>query len=359
MTVPGAAPWLMAALLARIPEMPRAGNDPFSARPCPAARAAHFRYWTVAQPERVGVMMLDLDHGDPYGWLLEGMTLPPAFIIHHLNNGHSQQGWVLRDPIRRDKRRPERRFYDDVRADMTSAAQADAAFHGLALCSAPLGLEHGRLLEVVRPELTDLHELRAHVARPTSNAREVERLARHFMHDPGAGRNPALFEALRHVGYQGVREYLSRAQREAALSRLAVVENARFSVPLPMREVGVIIRSVLDWTDTHADELRGTKPATGRRGATYRLPGAARNCDRQAAQRVALTDEERAANLAASGRATGNYRREVTRARIRAAVTMIQGQGHPVTVAAIMTATGLSRRTVQSHGDLYRLSPGT
>lgn len=337
--------WLLATLRPRVPERPRAGDNGWTARQCEFDAAAQSKLWTVAQRDRIGVLMIDLDHDDPYGYLLRGESIPPAFIIHHVDNGHSQHGWLLRDPVKRLKRSPERKYFDDVRADLMAVTRADTSFHQMSLCSAPLSAHHGRMLEIVAPEVVELADIGERLTRP----QVVPAVRTRF--DASAGRNANMFDSLRHVDYSNVRDHMAEGARRLALMRASEVLQRTYVQPLPAAEVSGIIRSIMRWSDTHAHELRGISPRSNKKAA-YRLPDAARNADRQAEHRITLTEAQQRANMAASGVATAAHRREATRGRLRAAVGILQHQGQPVTVAALVAVSGLSRRVIYKHADL-------
>lgn len=291
-----------------------------------------------------GLLLVDADHTDPYGPVLEGRAPSPLLWVHNLTSGHSQPRYAIRQPLT-DADGPALPFWRDLARDLAAVWGGDLRFTG-PLVRGEFGPDH--LAEAGRVEAYSLAELRAMLPRTPRADRERERL------DAAAGRNCATFDALRLDAYAELRRDPSGSSLETYLSVRAEQINGQFAQPLRAAELRGIVRSIYRWCMAHRDEIARRAP---RKAA--KLPGANRASQTPAHERESLPAAQQRANMQAGQRIGADSRREATRARLRVAVAALKRQGQPVTAPALVAATGLSRRVLYDHPDLWRENADT
>lgn len=342
---PGLISQVRRELLARAPQKNRAGPEPWDCELLSPGYAITQRYWTPNQKNMIGTLMFDIDHTDPYGPLLTGTVPLPTFLTHHLANGHAQAGYILRHPV--DLQKPnETEFLDDVRQRMVTLWDADPAFTG-PLCSGPLAVEYGRVIEVIRPEPVLLRDLAEHLPR-IGKPKTVQH---------GEGRQRTIFETLRFEAYDLVKANVTDQRLWTHLEQLAAQLNGQFDVPLTEREIDRNVKNVALWV-TRPENIRilqgNAAPSKDNQGRKRQaLAGANRSNRKLSAQREPLPPEQQRANMSAGGALARAAVQEANRNALKAAVTLLQEQGQPVTVAMLQARTRLSRRTIYNLQDLW------
>lgn len=325
----------------RTPPACRAGPTPTQCRPMKPAAALEQRYRSAWARDMRGLIVVDVDHDDPYGPVLEGRAPPPLLWVHNLDSGHSQPRYAIRAPLDgRDG--PALDFLRDLTRDLAAVWGADIRFTG-PLVRGEFG--PGHLAESGRVQAHSLAELRAMLpATPRADQARAD-------FDAAAGRNCAAFDTLRLDAYDELRRQPSGDTLQAFLTIRAEQVNAQFLHPMRAAEVAGIVRSIYRWCMAHREEL--TRRAS-RKAA--KLPGANRLRDRPAQERESLPAAQQRANMQAGQRIAADSRREATRARLRVAVAALERQGQPITAAVLVKLTGLSRRTLYDHADLWRVA---
>jgi hypothetical protein len=95
----------------------------------------------------------------------------------------------------------------------------------------------------------------------------------------GLGRNCTIFEDLRHIAYAEVlrfkREARPIAEFAAWLQKLALGMNAAFPIPLGIREIACIVKSIATWTwrKYSPEQFSQIQSARGKRGVESRWAG--------------------------------------------------------------------------------------
>lgn len=331
---------LREALLSRAPQWALCGSVPEQAAREESRRPAEYaleqRYCQLNPRGRLGIIVVDLDHHHGPDTL---DAPPPTYSILNPASGHQQAGYVLADPVARSgrARRDIIQLADDVTRHLTRQLQGDPQFVGL-LSRGPFHPEH--VTRLIGGRLWTLRDLLQYLPPvPTTLTRREAAVAL----DGSAveGRNCAAFEALRHVAYrlraQGVTGQQLVAQVQAAgddLNREVFSHHA--AGPLSPRELAGIAGSICRWTHSH-----------------YRSPTGSARSRIHSRDRDELEPEEARAQIRAGQAAGAATRREATRAEIRAAVVTLTSQGQPVTAKTLMLVTGLSKRTVFNHSDVW------
>lgn len=329
----------VAWLTSRVPVACRAGDALDACTEMDPRRAMQQRYRAAWTDTSIGVLVVDVDHDDPYGAVLAGRVPPPLVWVHNTITGHSQPRYILRAPLS-GRNGNAGGLLDDTRLALAAAWEGDTAFRG-PMVRGEFHPEHQT--ELGRLQAYSLTELRAELPATPRADRVLNDL------HAAAGRNCALFDALRLEAYAELRRAPSGATLLAYVEHRAEQMNGTFAKPLRVQELRYITKSIHRWCMRHRDELLRRAP---RKAA--RLPGAARNCDRLPADRVTLSETEQRANMQSGQQLAADSRREATRGRIRVAVAALRRQQATVSTAAVVTATGLSRATVKRHRDLLR-----
>ena len=327
--------------------MPLAGETPPQAmlQRLPRDEAMEARYWQPNPRARLGIIVCDCNREDPLDAVLAGRAPAPSAVVHNTASGHSHALYVLANPVSAGPRSRQApiALLNAVWSGLETALSADTAYTKI-LSRGPFAPGHE--LEAVRAEPWRLHDLAAAVPLPRRGG-VVPPAAR----DCTDGRNVTLFRRLReelrgwtsrHPDAEGLRAELEVV---AALFQ-AELDGSHPEGRLPASEVRATVESV--WKYGAAN--RHTQPR--------RPPQVAGAVDRSqiwSGDRPPVApDAIQKAMQAAAGQLTAARRREATRAAICGALAVLQRGGQPITLAALGAITGLSRRTLQHHSDLFR-----
>ncbi len=186
-------------------------------------------------------MVFDLDHPDSW-FEPERRGLPsPNFYAVNRKNGHAHIGYLLTVPVgcsAKSHREPVRLF-EDVERGFARRLGADPAYNGL-ICKNPL--HSAWETDWAASGTYDLLRLNDYLDR-----KDKLKVAA----PSSIGRNCAVFDAIRKVGYRQVLKFKKdgRSLNDFAtyLSGLAVSVNAEFPFPLWQVELNGIVKSVARW----------------------------------------------------------------------------------------------------------------
>jgi Replicase family/Primase C terminal 1 (PriCT-1) len=312
----------------------------------PRAEAARLTYWQPNPRGRLGVLVLDDDQDAAIAATVRGTIPAPTALVHNPVTGHSHALYALADPPGRGGRSSQAamRYAEAIWDALTLALGADLGYTRH-LSRAPLAAEHE--LEVISGRAYELRELARGLALPSRADMAAARLGH-------CGRNSTLFQALRAELPGWVQRHQTPAGLLTALQLAAerfqmLLHHAHADGRLPAGEVAATVRSVYRYGVAHRHASPSRAP---------QLPGALdRSQLHSTARPPAAPVEVQRTRQADAGAMTASRRREVTRARLRAGVETLQRQGVPVTAAALVAVTGLSRAVLYKHKDLWQLTP--
>lgn len=223
-------------------------------------KALGMRYIETAPLTVCNLLVADLDQVeyDNAVWHVQdrvydnGEVLPePNFVTVNRNTGHAHVAWWLSVPATSLRTRS---FADDVRRKLTGRLGADDFYTGQVMRNP---LHEGQETSWMREDPYSLSSLADHfTARPSATDRRKRKAA----HDPGEGRNVALFDRLRDYAYTWWRAAhdTGYAWFELGVEERARELNMELEVPLPHSEVRSIARSVSRWvwSNFNADKFR-------------------------------------------------------------------------------------------------------
>ena len=203
--------------------------------------AAQKRHIQPNEDFRWSWMVFDLDQPDSW-FQPEKVGMPtPNFYAVNRNNGHAHIGYLLAVPVgcsAKSHREPIRLF-EDVERGFARRLGADPAYNGL-ICKNPLhpawetDWSASGSYDLLR--LNDYLERKDKVKIPVHTS---------------IGRNCAIFDAIRKVGYRQVLKFKKEGRNLADFSTylagLAATVNAEFPFPLWKVEVEGIVKSVSRW----------------------------------------------------------------------------------------------------------------
>jgi len=176
---------------------------------------------------------------------------PPQIIIKNPTNGHAHYLYRLTTPVGLGGNSSVKamRYLAGVQKSLGEALGADSGYSGN-LIKNPCHSDHETYITGVQPSYT-LEEL--------ANYLDLEPLYQKHSKEPandaGYGRNCALFEELRHFGYECTTKDFNALIRH--LKPISERINNRFDIPLLPNEVRHIIRSIarycsrMDFTESH------------------------------------------------------------------------------------------------------------
>jgi hypothetical protein len=215
-------------------------------------------------------MLHDNDRADAENSYAMAGVAQPNIIMINPANGHAHSAYLLSDPVARHPtaRSHPLRYFAAIEGGITRRVGADPAYTAL-LAKNPLH-PHWEV-QWRRNEPYSLAEL-AFGLSPDDMRLHVQRVS-------GAGRNVALFDALRKIAYREVVDFKnagkSAIQFGQRLDAVAHQVNQQFPVPLPHSELRSTLRSVVSWTWRKFAPLQfsALQSARGKRGATKRWEG--------------------------------------------------------------------------------------
>ena len=255
-----------------LPAKPYAADDPrHGLLILPRLQALRRRHIQLNGPNSYTWMTHDIDDPSAYYAHRDGNVPQPNLIVINPANRHGHASYLLTVPVARHcaARTGPLRLFAAVERGITRRIGADPHYCRL-ITKNPLHpdwrVEWRRDAPYTLPELADW-------LFPKDMAPD-----RSFGVALGAGRNCALFDALRVEGYREVREFKRTADLEAFQSRLSALAhnmNGAFSLPLSDREVGAIVRSVSRWTWRRFNDQGFSRRQSlrGKRGAAKRWAG--------------------------------------------------------------------------------------
>lgn len=334
-----AVPETVRLLTDRAPGWPLAGPTPAAAAlsRSPVEAALHAVFWQVNPRGRLGTLVCDCDQADPIEAVWAGLAPPPTALVHNEASGHCHALYVLAEPVGQGARSSPAaiRYAEAVWSGLEVALSADASYTGL-LSRGPLA--PGHTLEVISGRAYELAELAKGVQLAGRVHQDQE------LHHADS-RNRAIFDAARHRAYK-VAASLDDAQLLAEVLQAAQRANESLHGhprgPLSVREVTTIARSIYRWCVPRRASL------------APKLPGAVDRSRMHSKDRPVAAPEAIQKARQSQGQAmTAERRREATRAEIRAGLTLLGRQGVPVTAAALEAVTGVPRRTLHNHADLW------
>ncbi|GGR75756.1 hypothetical protein GCM10008959_40920 [Deinococcus seoulensis] len=347
MPAPRALQDVLTAITANAPAWPLCGATVHQAGAgfrLPTDQAVQQTYWQPNARGKIHALVADCDAVDPITRVLQGHAPAPNAVVWNMNNDHGHALYLLSEPVGRGGRSSARavEYAEAVWDSIDQALQADLHYTRL-LSRGPLA--PGHLLEIVRPELYDLHEL-ARALRLPQRTQQPSRAQRQAA-SAADSRNRALFDSVRQLAY--AHAHLTDLARYALLERHAQTFNQALAQEHPRgalsaSELRSVVGSVNRWTGRNQGSLR---PRLA--GAVDRSRQHSR--ERQSAAPAAV----QRARQADAGRMTAERRAEQTRQALRAGVAQLQSQGAPVTAAALVAVTRLPIRTVYDHSDVWNV----
>jgi len=148
----------------------------------------------------------------------------------------------------------------------------------------------------------------------------------------GEGRNCSLFNEVRLWAYYQVKEYVTpNSWHEAVLNKCE--RGNTFETPLPYSEVKATAKSIAKWTWKHRHDLGNRK----NRGAA------------RVDKRLKLSNRQKA-----GASYTNQIRKEQTEKAIEDAVSKLRQHGKAFSVAELMRAADVSRRTLYNYKHLWQ-----
>lgn len=280
------------------------------------------------------MLVCDCDHADPLIHVIEGHAPPPTALVWNNSSGHAHALYVLTSPVSYGPRTSQeaQEWAEAVWAGLEEALQADSAYTGL-LSRGPL--HPGHTLEAISGRSYELRELAAGLKLP-KRATAAQRLEA----QRADSRNRATFDHVRRVGYRNAQ--MGDGPLWDLLTRTASDYAARFtdhpSGPLSDREVLGIARSVWRYVIPRRVQFQNVTSARSRTHSR---------------DRDELEPEEARAQMQAGQAAGAVTRREATRTQLREAAVGLRVRGEPVTAQTLSLVTGISRRTVFNHSDVW------
>lgn len=226
-----------------LPRMPKATND-FTTTPglvtMPKKEALNYRWFNTNTKKLKNLMTVDIDK-DQSVWYIKGLVeeqgvLPePSFITINPASEHAQVGWFIEGYVGTTK---SINWFNNINRGLTRISGGDYAYGGYTMRNPThpyqqtvWGTDH----------LYTLKELNEYIKQPgvePTISEETEMVA---------GRNVALFDALRKWSYRARLHYPTWNAWNIAITERAHELNCSFSTPLPPNELKSIINSVAKW----------------------------------------------------------------------------------------------------------------
>jgi len=282
--------------------------------------ALEYEYISLNQRLR-RYLVFDIDY-DGAALAGENIGLAPTITVVNKENTHAHLMYELSAPVSfSDKARSKPQdYFMAVEHRLASALEADASYAGL-ITKNPLS--DAWLVDYNNGHYT-LEEIAEYCGTATP-----KRLRQASMEE---GRNCSLFNDVRLWAYSQVKEYaIAEAWHEAVLKKCE--RSNTFVMPLPYSEVKATAKSIAKWTWKNRHKLGCGK----NRGAAC------------VDKRLKLSNRQKeGANY------TNRIRKEQTELAIKNAVNLLAGQGNNFTVAELMRAANVSRRTLYNYKHLWQ-----
>lgn len=269
---------------------------------------------------RYMIMDIDKERG---ALAYEDIGLEPTIIITNPVNTHAHLLFELKDPVRFTKkgRVNIQNYYQDVLRGMTAAMQADFAYtHGIT--KNPLSDRWRMTCCDVRYSLGDITEYCKPIKRHEKPKIQI---------DDSMGRNCTLFNTVRYWAYFQVKSYvIFEAWNHAVLDKCEQ-ENS-FSPDLPYSEVKATAKSIAKWTWENRHIIGDAK----NRGAA------------KVDKRMKTSNRQKS-----GAEYTNQLRKQKTEQKIIRAIHRLKAQKCKLTIAALMKASEVSRRTLYNYRSLW------
>lgn len=224
-------------------------------------RALRYQHVQFNGPGSYGWLMFDIDAQDACYAPQDALLPDPNIISVNPKNGHAHVSYRLCAPVASHDaaRQAPLRFYAAVERGLARRLGADRAYAGV-IAKNPLHAHWRTEFRIASPY--ELSELASFLHK--GNMRPDPPVVREL----GAGRNVALFDTLRNLGYSKVLSFKKDGSREgyaAFLLNAAEQTNLTFHSPLPKSEIRAVVKSVAKWTWTKFSEAELSRIQSARR----------------------------------------------------------------------------------------------
>ncbi len=254
----------------------------------------------------------------------EEIGLNPTIILSNPENAHAHLLFELDAPVlfSENARLAPQKYFKALWRGMTATMGGDPNYAGL-MVKNPLSKKWRMTCCDVRYGLPEIEEY----CDPISEL-EIETAESVY-----ESRNCDLFNDARVWAYKAVKGYLSFSGWERDVLSLCEYRNSLFMEPLPFSEVKATAKSIAKWSWKHRNSIGVQK----NRGAAEINPD------------LPLKEKQ------ALGAAYANQQRATeTERKILEAVEQLRSEGKKVGSTAIAKLSGLSRKTVYNHPDLWK-----
>lgn len=268
---------------------------------------------------------LDVDHDNTY-WYDHDLPQPTIRTINR-ENGHSHWLYELKEPVYTWSRANPKiaNWFKQINKGFTIQADADPGYNGL-LTKNPL-IDHW--IVATWDNRYTLGELNECIRADTQEQLIVKRKQADKA-ESAPGRNCHLFDHGRFFAYPIAREHKLVGTLYTEILDVINQENTEEfpNNPLPSRECEQIAHSIAQWTWP--------------RRFDFKIPNKVKDI------------EDLKERQSKSAEATNQKRKDKTRETIRKAVAELEAEGQKITGTAVIKKSGLSRRTVYQHSDLWK-----
>lgn len=253
----------------------------------------------------------------------EDIGLEPTIIITNPENTHAHLLFELVKPVLfSDNARPKiQAYFFAVQRGMTAALKADMGYTNF-VTKNPISDRWRMTCCDVRYSLGDIAEY----CKPINSYQTTE-----VDLDDALGRNCSLFNKVRYWAYYQVKEYVVFEAWHQAVLNKCMRENT-FTPCLPYSEVRATAKSIANWTWDNRYKIGHAK----NRGAA------------KVDKRLKTSNRQKA-----GAEYTNQLRKQKTEQKIIQAIHKLKAQGCKLTIAALMTDSGVSRRTLYNYKHLW------